>query len=142
MRQTRLLAAAIAASLLAFPVSSQNKAPKTQVWIDVATHDMAGMPGMGGMGRLASGMFGGGGDNHYGATRYGSAPGQYLDIAMLNQPAPGVAAEQAIPAGLKLGKKLPLVPPKAMVAKHSVPAAWLSGAAARCTGVRVTGMQA
>jgi hypothetical protein len=112
--RSRVLAAAIAATLLAFPVASQQgRAPKTQVWIDVATHDMAGMPDMGGMGRLASGMFGGGNaDNHYGATRYGGAPGQYVDIAMLNQPAPGVAAEQAIPAGMKLGKSLPLLPPK------------------------------
>jgi hypothetical protein len=115
--RSRLLAAAIAASLLAFPVASQQaRAPKTQVWIDVATHDMAGIPGMGGMGRLASGMFGGGNaQNHYGATRYGGTPGQYVDIAMLNQPAPGVEAEQLIPAGLKLGKSLPLVPPKAVV---------------------------
>jgi hypothetical protein len=115
--RSRLLAAAIAASLLAFPVASQQaRAPKTQVWIDVATHDMAGIPGMGGMGRLASGMFGGGNaQNHYGATRYGGTPGQYVDIAMLNQPAPGVEAEQFIPAGMKLGKSLPLVPPKATV---------------------------
>lgn len=115
IRTSRLLAAAIAASLLALPVASQQKAPRTQVWIDVATYDMAGMPGMGGLGRLASGMFGGGAQNAYGQTRYGGAPGQYLDIAMLNQPAPGVPAEQSIPAGLKLGKSLPLVPPKATV---------------------------
>jgi hypothetical protein len=111
--RSRLLAAAIAASLLALPVASQQKGPKTQVWIDVATHDMAGMPDMGGMGRMAAGMFGGEGAKvHYGATRYGGMPGQYVDIAMLNQPAPGVPAEQFIPPGLKLGKSLPLVPPK------------------------------
>jgi hypothetical protein len=116
--RSRLLAAAIAATLLALPAASQQgKAPKTQVWIDVATHDMAGMPDMGGMGRLASGMFGGGdAQSHYGDTRYGGTPGRYVDIAMLNQPAPGIAAEQLIPAGLKLGKSLPLVPPKAAVA--------------------------
>ena len=111
--RSRLLAAAIAASLLALPVASQQKAPKTQVWIDVATHDMAGMPDMGGMGRMAAGMFGGSkAQVHYGMTRYGGMPGQYVDIAMLNTPAPGVLAEQFIPAGLKLGKSLPLVPPK------------------------------
>jgi hypothetical protein len=119
MRQSRspLLAAAIAASLLALPAASQQgKAPRTQVWIDVATHDMAGMPDMGGMGRFASGMFGGGNaSNTYGATRYGGMPGRYVDIAMLNQPAPGVPAEQFIPAGMKLGKSLPLVPPKSTV---------------------------
>jgi hypothetical protein len=96
-----VLAAAIAASLLALPAASQQNAPKTQVWIDVATHDMAGMPDMGGMGRFDSGMFGGGGNKvEYGATRRGGMPVQYLDIAKLNQPAPGVAAEQSIPAGL------------------------------------------
>jgi hypothetical protein len=115
--RSRLLAAAIAATLLALPAASQQaKAPKTQVWIDVATHDMAGMPDMGGMGRFASGMFGGGNaHNTYGSTRHGGMPGQYVDIAMLNQPAPGVPAEQFIPAGLKLGKSLPLIPPKAVV---------------------------
>ena len=39
--------------------SQQNKAPKTQVWIDLATHSFAGMPDMGPMGGLAMGMFGG-----------------------------------------------------------------------------------
>ena len=70
--RTRLLAMAIASFLFA-PAAFAQTAPKTQLWLDVATHDMAGMPEMGGMGRAAAGLFGGtGGQNHYGATRFGA----------------------------------------------------------------------
>jgi hypothetical protein len=88
--------------------------------MDVATHDMAGMPDMGGLGRAAAGMFGGAGaQNTYGATRYGAMPGRYVDIALLNQLNPGVEAEDLVPAGLQLGTSLPLVPPKAEVREPS-----------------------
>jgi hypothetical protein len=112
---TRLLAAAITTTLaLALPASSApGKAPPTQLYIDVATHDMPGMPGMGGLGRMAMGMFGGRGASSYGQTRYPGLPGQYLDIALWNSLNPGKEATQDIPAGLKLGNSLPLVPPKA-----------------------------
>ena len=51
---------AMAVVIAAAPAASQqNKSPKTQVWIDLATHDFAGMPDMGGMGGLAMNMFGG-----------------------------------------------------------------------------------
>jgi len=93
--------------------SQQNKIPKTQVWIDLATNSFAGMPDMGPMGGLAMGMFGGKrGTNSYGSTRYSGSPGQYMDIALLNTLKPGVPVEQSIPSGLKLGKSLSLLPYK------------------------------
>ncbi len=105
---------ALATAIAVMPAASQqNKAPKTQVWIDLATHSFAGMPDMGPLGGLAMGMFGGKrGSNTYGLTRYGGSPGQYMDIALLNTLKPGVPVEQAIPSGLKLGKSLTLLPYK------------------------------
>jgi hypothetical protein len=114
----RLTAAAITMVLASPSASGQQaaKPPKTNVWMDVATHSMAGMPEIGGMGKMAMGMFGGSAmQNSYGATRFGAMPGRYVDIAMLNTLNPGAEAEDAIPDGLKLGKSLPLVPPKAEV---------------------------
>lgn len=100
--------------------SPKQKSPKTQVWIDVATHAFAGMPDMGFMGGLAMGALGGkSGGNVYGSTRYGGSPGQYLDIAVLNTLKPGVPAQQAIPAGLKLGNSLDLLPYKAPAGRES-----------------------
>ena len=37
--------------------------------------------------------------------------GRYLDIALHNGLKPGVEAQQFVPAGLDVGKSLPLVPP-------------------------------
>ncbi len=114
----RLIAAAVTAVLAGTSASAEqaSKPPKTQVWMDVATHSMSGMPEMGGMGKMAMGMFGGSAmQNSYGATRFGAMPGRYVDIALLNTLNPGVEAEDRIPAGLKLGQSLPLLPPKADV---------------------------
>lgn len=117
-----LLALSIGSLLLAPAGFAQSKPPKTQVWMDVATHDMAGMPEMGGFGRAAMGMFGGREmQNHYGATRFGALPGRYVDIALLNQLNPGAEAEDLVPAGLRLGKSLPLLPPKADVRESAAP---------------------
>jgi hypothetical protein len=110
------LATALACILVAVPAASQQaKGPKTQLWLDVATHSMAGMPDMSsGMGGAAMRMFGGDAmQNHYGSARYAGMPGRYVDIAMLNQLNPGKEAEDLIPAGMQLGKSLPLLPPKA-----------------------------
>ncbi|QNP40710.1 hypothetical protein [Lysobacter solisilvae (ex Woo and Kim 2020)] len=86
--------------------------PKTQVWMDVATHHMAGMPDMGGFGRFAAGMMGAGsGPLRYPDTRHLQMSGKYFDIALRNSLNPGAEAEQQIPAGLGLGKSLPLLPP-------------------------------
>ena len=54
------LAAAIATALIALPAASQApKGPKTQVFIDVATHSMAGMPDLGGLGGFMMRRMGG-----------------------------------------------------------------------------------
>jgi len=116
------LVAITAAVAIAPAASEQQKSPKTQVWIDVATHGFAGMPDMGFMGGMAMGAFGGkSGGNAYGSTRYTGSPGQYLDIAVLNTLKPGVPAQQAIPAGLKLGKSLDLLPYKAPAGREASP---------------------
>lgn len=108
------LCLALAALLVALPASSAPTAgPPTQVWIDVATHSMAGMPDMGMMGGLANRMMGGDkGPQGYPQSRNVPASmGKVLDIAMYNSLRPGVAAEQFVPAGLGVGKSLPLLPP-------------------------------
>lgn len=109
------LCIALAATLLvALPANSTPPAgPPTQVWIDVATHSMAGMPDMGMMGGFANRMMGGDkGPQGYPQSRNIPATmGKVLDIAMYNSHRPGVAAEQFVPAGLGVGKSLPLLPP-------------------------------
>ena len=110
----RTLPLAIAAAVLAaVPASAQKSAIETQVWIDVATHAMAGMPDLGALGGLAGRMMGGG-DAPKGYPRARAIPGDtghVLDIAMLNSLQPGTAAEQFVPAGLGVGKSLALLPP-------------------------------
>ena len=110
------LVTAIVGALVTLPAASQHaKTPKTQLWLDVATHSMAGMPDMsGGMGGMAMRMFGGDAmQNHYGSARHAGMPGRYVDVALLNQLNPGKEAVDEIPAGMQLGKTLPLLPPKA-----------------------------
>lgn len=110
------LAVVLVGLLIGVPAASESaKGPKTQLWLDVATHAMPGMPNMtSGMGGAAMRMFGGESmQNHYGAAHYPGLPGQYVDIALLNQLNPGKEAQDLIPAGLQLGNALPLVPPKA-----------------------------
>lgn len=102
------------ALLAALPASSAAPVgPPTQVWIDVATHGMAGMPDLGIMGGVANRMMGGAsGPQVYPQSRHIPAGmGKVLDIAMYNSLRPGVAAEQFVPAGLGVGKSLPLLPP-------------------------------
>ena len=103
------IAAAIAAIALPGASQSAGKDKVPQLYIDVATHDLAGMPG-GGLGRMAMGMFGKG-KVQYGMTRYPGMPGQYMDIALYTGANPAPEASQAIPSGLGLGKALPLLPP-------------------------------
>ena len=109
------LCLALAATVLvALPASSAPPAgPPTQVWIDVATHSMAGMPDLGIMGGLAGRMMGGNqGPQGYPQSRnLPSNIGKVLDIAMHNSLRPGMPAEQFVPAGLAVGKSLPLLPP-------------------------------
>ncbi|WP_313928115.1 hypothetical protein, partial [Pseudoxanthomonas sp.] len=61
MRRTPLTLALATALVVALPASSAPPAgPETQVWIDVATHSMAGLPEMGMLGGLAGKMMVGG----------------------------------------------------------------------------------
>lgn len=115
-RHPRLLpAAAVATLALALPAASQTakKGPETLLYIDLATHDMPGMPSMGGLGKMAMGLFGGrGGGNAYGSTQHPGMPGQYMDVTLRNSLNPGGAAADAVPGGLRLGDSLPLLAPK------------------------------
>jgi hypothetical protein len=112
MNPKRLPLPLLIAVLLAAPASSAPPAgPKTQVWIDAATHNMAGMPDMGALGGLAARMGGADTTLDYPDTRMPAMTGKYLDIAMHNRLNPGVPAEQQVPAGLGLGSALPLLPP-------------------------------
>ena len=120
MHQRRILAFALATALAALPAASQpGKAPPTNLFIDVSTQNMAGMPDMGGMlgglgGFMARRM--GGADAArptYPTTRGASGmTGQYLDIALHNDLKPGVEAQDLVPSGLELGKSLTLTPPE------------------------------
>lgn len=118
MQRRHLLCLALVAALTALPAASQQgKNPPTNLWIDVSTHNMAGMPDMGGMmgglgGFMARRMAGGGagGKPTYPTARHGGMTGQYLDIALHNALKPGVEAQDQIPAGLNLGKSLALIP--------------------------------
>lgn len=105
------LAVALAAVL---PAGAQKKPMvDTQVWIDVATHEAAGMPGLGAMGGLASRLMGGAkGPQEYPQSRdIPPGTGRFLDIAMYNSLKPGMAATQQVPVGLGVGESLPLLPP-------------------------------
>ena len=100
------------ALLVALPASSAPSGPPTQVWIDVATHQMAGMPDLGALGGMANRMMGNPGPKGYPQSRgIPASTGKLLDIAMHNRLRPGTPAEQLVPAGLDVGKSLPLLPP-------------------------------
>lgn len=115
--------------LLGLAASAQTaKAPKTQLWIDLSTGSMAGMPEMdlpmggGLMGMVAGGRPGMGGNTHYGMARtMGIMPPRVVDIALHNSLRPGVEARQAIPPGMRMGESLPLVPPKAQPTAQAEP---------------------
>ena len=116
MQRRHLLCLALTTALVALPAASQKaKNPPTNLYIDVLTHNMAGMPDMGGMmgglgGFMARRMGGDAGKPTYPTTRAGGMTGQYLDMALHNSLKPGVEATDQIPAGLNLGKSLTLIP--------------------------------
>lgn len=118
MHRKTTLFIALLASLSTLPAASQQgKKPPTNLYIDVLTHNMAGMPDMGGMmGGMLGGMMArrmGGADASrpvYPTTRTGGMSGQYLDMALHNALKPGVQADDDIPDGLRLGRSLTLVP--------------------------------
>src|SRR3546814_12144196 len=115
MSKRTLLSIAAATFVVAIPASSQsatNGKAEAELYVDVATHSMPGMPAMGGLGRAAMGLFGGGGGgNSYGMTRFPAMPGQYLDVALRNSLNPGGEAVDQVPAGLR-PKPLPLLRPE------------------------------
>lgn len=99
------------------------KPAKTQLWIDVSTGSMAGMPEMDTM--PLGGLMGGnrtpgmGSNTAYGQARAMSImPPRVIDIALHNSLRPGVEASQAIPAGMRMGDALPLLPPAAQPAQR------------------------
>ncbi len=135
----RATALATGLCLLGLAATAQgSKAPKTQLWIDLSTGAMAGMPEMDMPmgGGAAMGMLGGlmGGGARAGGmpaaaslTSYGHAramsvmPPRVVDIALHNSLRPGKEASQAIPPGMRMGESLPLLPPPAQPAVSAEP---------------------
>jgi len=101
------LAFALAAVL---PAPAAAQATQADLYIDVATHTMPGMAGLGALGRVAGAM--GGGNASYGMARHPGMPGKYMDVALDNRSKPGAPASQAIPKDLRLGDKIDLLPPE------------------------------
>lgn len=115
-RTAPLVVAVVLATAVAPPAgSAAPPVPPTQVWIDVATHDMAGMPdmaAMGGTGRLAMKMMGGDQARpSFPTTERPGATGRYLDVAVYNRLKPGMQVRDAAPSGLGLGDLVLLPPP-------------------------------
>ncbi|MBS0200944.1 MAG: hypothetical protein JSR70_10885 [Proteobacteria bacterium] len=113
-RNASMMALAVVAISTVSAAGNAPQGPKTRVWIDVDTHTMAGMPDMGGLGGFMMRRMGGDkGSQLYPTTRRApTMSGQYLDIAVHNALRPGVEAQDAIPAGLDMGKSLLLLPPQ------------------------------
>lgn len=123
-RPCHVLSAATFAACLALPAySAPPPGPPTQVWIDVATYNMASMPDMGALGQLAMKMGGADKQNrankHFPTTRRPGHTGTYLDVALHNRLRPGVTADMDTPNGLGLGK-LTLVPPLSSTSPQGV----------------------
>jgi hypothetical protein len=115
---------ALAAGLASVGAHAQNtRPPKAQLWLDLSTGSMAGMPEVelpAGMGGLLGGMMGGraGGAGGGASSVYGMArtmhimPPRVLDIAFYNSLKPGAEAADVIPPGMRMGDSLPLLPPR------------------------------
>ena len=131
LRQALALAAGAALALGAN--AQQSKPPKAQLWMDVSTGGMAGMPEMDGaaagmLGGMMGGRSGAGGNTSYGAARGMSfMPPRVLDIALYNSLKPGQEAQQLIPAGMKMGDSLPLVPPRGDAPREREAGEWTEG---------------
>ena len=109
--------------------STWAQSPPTQLWMDLSTSTMTGMPAMmeGGVGGMIGSLFGGKGGG--GSQVYGHASGRFIqqgsspslmgafppdrviDLALLNPRRPGVEAALLIPPTMAMGESLPLVPP-------------------------------
>ena len=113
------VAAASAGDVAAQTKSQQvSKPPVAQLWMDVATTTMPGMPDIGsipGAGAIGSlfGMGGAGaGNNAFGNTR-GFLPGRFVDVALYTQRKPaGTEGLQAVPQSTGLAPTWMLLPLK------------------------------
>jgi len=116
----RVLPVLIASAFAGAGLHAQNvRPPKAQLWLDVSTGTMAGMPEMdmpAGMGGALAGMMGGGAGRGGAPSTYGMArgmnvmPPRVVDVAFHNSLKPGAEAAQVIPPGMRMGESLPLLP--------------------------------
>src|SRR3546814_19348595 len=116
------LSASFVPSALAFALAAAStpagaQSAQADLYIDVATHTMPGMGGLGTLGRFAGNMSGG--NASYGMARHPGMPGKYMDVALHNRSGPGTPASQAIPQGLRLGAELEPLPPERQPARHA-----------------------
>lgn len=119
-RTASLATALTLAIALSLPADSATPAgPPTQIWIDVATHNMANMPDMGAMGRFAMKMAGADKARpSFPTTRHPGNAGYFVDVALYNRLKPGVTADVATPDGSGLGT-LTLMPPPSGQTSHA-----------------------
>src|SRR3546814_13823631 len=93
---TLALALAVAVST---PAGAQTA--QAEIHIDVATHTVPGMAGLGALGRVTGAM--GDGNASYGMARHPGPPGKYWDMALHTSRHPGHPARQDCPKGCSLG---------------------------------------
>src|SRR5690606_27151438 len=105
-----LVPAALAVALAAASAPAGAQDTQADLYIDVATHAVPGMGGLGALGRLAGAMSGG--NARYGMARHPGMPGRYMDVALESSIQPGAPATQAVPRGLRLGSEIELLPPE------------------------------
>lgn len=105
-----LVPAALAVALAAASAPASAQDTQADLYIDVATHAMPGMGGLGALGRFAGAMSGG--NASYGMARHPGLPGRYMDVALESRIQPGAPATQAVPRGLRLGSGIDLLPPE------------------------------
>lgn len=112
IRSSALSAAffAVLAGLAALLAPHSAAAQKAELHVDVATHTMPGMGGIGAFSRLTGNISGG--NATYGQALHPGMPGRYLDIGLDNPRKPGEPAVQAVPKGLRLGRSIELLPPE------------------------------
>lgn len=104
MSVSMLCAVAVLCALNTAQAQTQVVKPaKVQLWMDVSTGGIAGLPEM----EIPSPPA------HYGDARsLHVTPPRIVDIALWNSHKPGVEAAQQIPTGMRMGESLPLVPLK------------------------------
>lgn len=105
-----LVPAALAVALAAATAPAGAQDTQADLYIDVATHAMPGMGGLGAIGRFAGAVSGG--NASYGMARHPGMPGRYMDVALESRIQPGAPATQAVPRGLRLGNEIDLLPPE------------------------------